>query len=93
MHRAAIESIFGLKLGAQTLHFTPCLPSSWPEAELTLSREGRTMRFILVRAPPQAALDAAAASLAGGVARILLPGQALGWTGLAAQSSFVIPLA
>ena len=93
MHRAAIESIFGLKLGAQTLHFAPCLPSSWPEAELTLAREGHTMRFILVRATPQAALDAAAASLAGGVAQILLPGQSVGWTGLAAQSCFVIPLA
>ena len=93
MHRAAIESIFGLKLGAQTLHFAPCLPSSWPEAELTLAREGHTMRFILVRATPQAALEAAAASLAGGVAQILLPGQSVGWTGLAAQSCFVIPLA
>ena len=29
MHRAAIESIFGLRLGAQELCFTPCLPSHW----------------------------------------------------------------
>ncbi len=92
MHRAAIESIFGLQLGAAELRFTPCLPLSWPEAELTLTRGGRTMRFILVRAAPQAARDAAAATLAGASAEILLPGQPLAWTTLAAHACFVVPL-
>ena len=93
MHRAAIESIFGLQLRAQALHFTPCLPSHWPAAEMSLTRDGRTMRFILIRAAPPAALDAAAALLAGKQAQILLPGQRLCWQGLAAQTCFVIPLA
>ena len=60
MHRAAIESIFGLHQSAQALYFTPCLPSHWPVAELTLRRAGRTMRFILVRASAATALQAAA---------------------------------
>jgi cyclic beta-1,2-glucan synthetase len=92
MHRAAIESIFGLRLGAQDLSFTPCLPSHWPEAQLTLARDGRTMRFILIRASADAALDAAAGLLAGTAAQIVRPGQALRWTVLAPHSCFVVPL-
>jgi cyclic beta-1,2-glucan synthetase len=93
MHRAAIESIFGLQLRAHALHFMPCLPSHWPAAELSLTRDGRTMRFILVRAAPPAALEAAATLLAGKQAQILLPGHRLCWQGLAAHTCFVIPLA
>jgi cyclic beta-1,2-glucan synthetase len=52
MHRAAIESIFGLRQGARDLCFMPCLPSHWQRAELTLRRDDRTMRFILMRASP-----------------------------------------
>ena len=92
MHRAAIESIFGLRLQAHELRLRPCLPSHWPEAELTLTREGRTQRFILVRAAPQAALAVATASLAGASAQILLPDQTLALAGLAAHTCFVIPL-
>ncbi|HSO44753.1 MAG TPA: carbohydrate-binding protein, partial [Rhodoferax sp.] len=32
LHRAAIESMFGLSQRAQTLSFTPCLPSHWSRA-------------------------------------------------------------
>ena len=88
MHRAAIESIFGLRLGAKDLSFTPCLPSHWPQAELTLRRDGRTMRFILMRAEPQAALVATAPW----GAQLLLPGQSLAWPALAHDAVFVIPL-
>ncbi len=88
MHRAAIESIFGLRLGAQELCFTPCLPSHWNRAEITLRRDGRTMRFILLRATPAAAL--AATALSG--ARLLRRGEALRWRGLAPDTCFVIPL-
>ena len=88
MHRAAIGSIFGLRHGAKDLSFTPCLPSHWPQAELTLARDGRTMRFIFVRAAARGAL--AATEPAG--AQLLRPGQPLNWPALAAHTCFVIPL-
>jgi cyclic beta-1,2-glucan synthetase len=88
MHRAAIESIFGLRQGAQDLCFTPCLPSHWHQAELTLVRDGRTMRFILVHATAPAALAATAQY----GARLLLPRQPLYWRGLAPDTCFAIPL-
>jgi cyclic beta-1,2-glucan synthetase len=88
MHRAAIESIFGLRLDADELSFHPCLPSSWPRAELTLQRDGRTMHFILLRRAAADAL-AATASMDG---ELLLPGDTLAWRGLAPHRCFVIPL-
>jgi len=88
MHRAAIESMFGLQLNSRELCFTPCLPSHWPGAELTLRREGRSLRFILMRATAHEAL----ASTAPMGARLLRPGEALPWTELTDRSCFVIPL-
>jgi cyclic beta-1,2-glucan synthetase len=88
MHRAAIESIFGLRQGSQDLCFTPCLPSHWQQAELTLVRDGRTMRFILYRASTLVAL----AATAQWGAQLLHPGQPLHWSGLAVDTCFVIPL-
>ena len=66
-----------------------CLPAHWPEAELTLTRDGRSMRFILVRASPAMALDRWAAS----GARLLRVGERLRWRDLPAHSCFVVPLA
>ena len=40
---AAVEAIFGLHWTAEDLHFTPCLPTHWPQATLVLRRDGRTM--------------------------------------------------
>jgi cyclic beta-1,2-glucan synthetase len=88
MHRAAIESIFGLNQRAQTLTFTPSLPTHWPQAEMTLVRGQQTMRFILMRASEPAAL----AATARWGAKLLKPGQVLQWPDLATQSCFVIPL-
>ena len=88
MHRAAIESIFGLQQRAQTLSFTPCLPSHWPQAEMTLVRGQQEMRFILIRASDAVALEATAQW----GAQLLKPGQALHWRELAGQTCFVIPL-
>ena len=88
MHRAAIESIFGLRMDSRELHFAPCLPSTWPQAELTLRRLGKSMHFILVRASPAVALAATARQKA-----VLLDiKQPLAWPGLEADSCFVIPL-
>ena len=88
MHRAAIESIFGLQQTAHTLSFKPCLPSHWPQAELMLKRDGRTMRFILIRGSEAEVLQATATWDA-----TLLPvGQSVEWTKFADQIAFVIPL-
>jgi cyclic beta-1,2-glucan synthetase len=88
LHRAAIASIFGLKQEAQTLTFTPCLPSHWPQAEMTLVRGQQVMRFILLRVTEAAALQATAQW----GAQVLKPGQALHWPALAGHTCFVIPL-
>jgi cyclic beta-1,2-glucan synthetase len=88
MHRAAIESIFGLTQRAQTLAFNPCLPAHWPQAELTLVRNRKVMCFTLMRASESAALEATASS---GI-RLLRVGEPLHWNDLPDQSSFVIPL-
>jgi len=89
MHRAAIESIFGLRLDAETLSLDPCLPSHWPRAELTLQRDGRRMRFILLRGDASAALTAAAPLQAV----LLHRGEQLSWLVLPAASCFVMALA
>ncbi|MBC7957932.1 MAG: carbohydrate-binding protein, partial [Cytophagales bacterium] len=84
LHRAAIGSVFGLRQGAYAISFEPCLPSHWPHAELTLKREGRTMRFILTRA--------AYNTMAPAGAKLLHPGELLAWRELDAHTCFVIPL-
>ncbi|MDZ4357466.1 MAG: hypothetical protein U1B84_13755, partial [Variovorax sp.] len=89
LHRAAVESLLGLQMGADELCFTPCLPSHWPRAEISLVRDGRSMRFVLVRGDPTAAL-AEIGTTAG--ARLLAVGEPLRWGELPAHSSFVVPL-
>ena len=88
LHRASIESIFGLRQTAQTLSFKPCLPAHWPRAELTLKRDGTTMRFIFVRGSEAEALTATAHLNA----MLLHAGELVEWTTLAEDSTFVIPL-
>jgi cyclic beta-1,2-glucan synthetase len=88
LHRAAIESLFGLQLEAQQLSLRPCLPSHWPRAELTLTREGRRLHFIVLRANAATAL--AATAVQG--ARLLLSGQGVAWTHLGRHACFVLPL-
>ena len=89
LHRAAIESIFGLQLDATGLSFRPCLPSHWPQAELTLSREGRSWQFTLLRAElPRAAELAVAID-----GHVLLPGARLDWTAQTGDTRYVLPLA
>ncbi len=45
MHRAAVESILGLQVEGQRVRLLPCLPGHWPQAQLTLARNGATHRF------------------------------------------------
>ncbi len=88
LHRAAMESLFGLQLHAHGLRFTPCLPTHWPRAELSLRRGETTLRFIFYRADPPAALLATAAQQA----QLLLPGQTLLLGKLGANTTYVVPL-
>jgi cyclic beta-1,2-glucan synthetase len=88
MHRAAVESIFGLQLDAYDLSFRPCLPLHWPQAEITLLRDGRSMRFILSRSTPSDALK----TTAHWGAQLLNVGQKLCWRNLQSEACFVIPL-
>jgi cyclic beta-1,2-glucan synthetase len=59
MHRAAIEHLFGMRQRGSTIAFTPCLPSHWDQAELTLKRDGRSLRVVFCRPAASAAIDAA----------------------------------
>jgi cyclic beta-1,2-glucan synthetase len=88
LHRAALESIFGLQMGPTELSFRPSLPSHWPRAELTLRRDGREMRFVFVRA----ALDAAQPLAGVANAKSLMVGQPLAWHNLPPSCCFVVPL-
>ena len=91
LHRAAIESIFGLDISDQTLQFHPGLPSHWPHAELTLQRDGRRMQFLLLRAPAAAALQQAGTWCAAAQPALLLPGAVLPWRELVLHSAWVVP--
>ena len=54
MHRAAIEGLLGFRRRGDLVSFEPCLPPDWPTAELALTRDGRTVRIVLARAPASA---------------------------------------
>jgi cyclic beta-1,2-glucan synthetase len=95
MHRAAIEAIFGLRQGARTLSFVPCLPLHWDLAELTLRRDALELHFIFVRTTERAALVTARAAVAlpaGEPLRLLRRGEELAWALISGNASFVIPL-
>ena len=81
MHRAAIESIFGLEMTPQRLRLQPGLPSHWPHATLKLRREGFELHLLLQREAPPPGTN------------VLLPGAWLDWTALQGVQHFVVPLA
>jgi cyclic beta-1,2-glucan synthetase len=80
--------MFGLQIGPRQLCFTPCLPSQWRRAEITLRRDGRTLRFILARGATAAALTPTVPA----DALVLWPGQMLDWAVLAGPRCFLVPL-
>ena len=88
LHRAAVESIFGLQQGALTLCLRPCLPRHWSRAQLTLRRDGRRMTFTLLRGHNETVNH----ELAAQGAKLLEPGAPLAWTTLPDNSCFVVPL-
>ena len=82
MHRAAIEHMFGLQQRGDEIRFSPCLPSHWPQAELTLRRDGRSVRVLFRRAGPERP--------GLGEARELRPGDALRWSELDVSSVWFV---
>jgi cyclic beta-1,2-glucan synthetase len=50
MQRAGIETILGLRIEGNLLHFDPCIPSSWPRFEIKL-RHGAARYEITVENP------------------------------------------
>ncbi len=80
MHRAAVESLFGLEIEPHRLRLLPGLPSHWPQASLTLRRDGRELHFLLQRAAPQPE------------ALVLLPGQWLAWAALEGAHHYTVPI-
>ncbi|HZT55626.1 MAG TPA: carbohydrate-binding protein, partial [Burkholderiaceae bacterium] len=84
MHRAAIEHLFGLQQRGGEVGFVPCLPSHWPQAELTLKRDGRSLRVIFCRSGCEpAAIDAEIT---------LAPGQMLRWAELGTHATALLRL-
>ncbi|MDD5029445.1 MAG: glucoamylase family protein [Rhodoferax sp.] len=88
LHRAAIEAMFGLTQRGDTLTFHPCLPSHWQQAEITLVRQQRSIRFILLRASDAQAL----AQTEQWGASLLRVAEPLHWPDLPAKSCFVVAL-
>jgi cyclic beta-1,2-glucan synthetase len=88
MHRAVLESLFGLQQQAQTLSFSPCLPTHWLQAELTLRRDGRSLHFVLQRLAPHAVQQAVREH----AAQLLAVDEALHWRQLDADARYLIPL-
>lgn len=88
LHRAALESIFGLTQTDTSISFSPCMPSHWNEATLELTRAGVRLHFQLVRVP----VGAAPITTARWQATVLAAGELLPWKGLPDGSRFVIAM-
>jgi cyclic beta-1,2-glucan synthetase len=89
MHRAAIEHLFGVRQHSAEIAFEPCLPSHWDHAELTLRRDGRTLRVVFCQPHATAAIDAALRAGAVELDR----GQRLRWSELAEHVNCLLRLA
>jgi cyclic beta-1,2-glucan synthetase len=77
-----------LQQQAQTLSFSPCLPTHWLQAELTLRRDGRSLHFVLQRLAPHAVQQAVREH----AAQLLAVDEALHWRQLDADARYLIPL-
>jgi cyclic beta-1,2-glucan synthetase len=70
MHRAAVESICGLRVQNGRACVRPCLPSHWPEVRLHLRHGGREHLSIVCAASADAAIASALAAGARGAAAV-----------------------
>jgi cyclic beta-1,2-glucan synthetase len=64
MYRAGLESILGLRRHGSTFEMDPCIPSSWPEYEISWL-VGRTRYVISVSNPGHRCRGIASAELDG----------------------------
>ena len=86
MHRAALESMFGMRQHGEEIAFVPRLPSEWKDAELVLTREGRKLRILFARggdATPEAQAVAYSAVL-------LRSGEVIQWSSVAPGACYLI---
>ena len=86
LHRAAVESMFGMRQHGDEIEFFPCLPSAWPECELTLRRNGKRIRIVFAEAGGEAPDPQAA----GAPARPLRPGERIRCASLEDDALFVM---
>ncbi len=86
MHRAALESIFGMRQFGDEVAFEPCLPSAWNDAEIVLSRDGRKLRVLFSRRGDIAPDIQAAASSA----RLLQRGERIRWSLVAPGACYLL---
>ncbi|MEP7301037.1 MAG: hypothetical protein ABI699_05865, partial [Caldimonas sp.] len=87
MHRAALESMFGMRQHGDEIAFEPCLPGAWSEAEIVLTRGDRRLRVLFTRVgAPLAEPGAAPAALP------LQAGERLRWSELGAATFYRLAL-
>ena len=91
LHRAAVGSLLGLQVEGEELFFTPCLPSHWPGAEITLRREQQELRVLLVRVGPDGEPADPPLPLPAG-AQALAVGERLHWPSLPLAHCCVVAL-
>jgi hypothetical protein len=70
--------MFGLSQRGDELVVRPCLPSTWDQAELRLTRAGKSVRVLFARASDTAPEALAAAASA----RLLAVGEVVRWSSL-----------
>jgi cyclic beta-1,2-glucan synthetase len=85
MHRAALESMFGLVQHGDEIAFRPCLPTAWDEAEMSLARGGKKLRVLFVR------VDGEVPPAAPGTLE-LQPGERLRWSALPGEATYRLVL-
>ena len=88
MQRAAIESMFGLRQRGDEIAFEPCLPTHWNQAELTLTRSGKSVRIVFARGASTTDKLAALVST-----RRLAAGEHVRWSTLDSGACLWVPLA
>jgi cyclic beta-1,2-glucan synthetase len=88
LHRAAVESMFGLAQHGDEISFTPALPDAWNDADIVLTRAGKKVRFLFAR--PNGAAPAAQAAAYS--ALLLQRGERLRWSALPPGACYLVPL-